>query len=120
MKRKTRFIVGGVAFLVVGAMGNASTSSDAAMSVSVTLILLGIASMLFAAQIFFAKPMLYLDFYKEGTVNQWLFGLDAVSLLKKGSAVTEAVHLSNNDLLTVTRMIYGHPLAQYVEDRERC
>ena len=119
MERKSRFAVTGLGCLVVGIIWNALTFSDAGTALSVTLMIVGILLLFSIFQIFVAKPMLHLDFYKKATVNQWLFGLDAISVLKEGSAVTETVHLNTDDLVSITRMLYAHPLAQYVEDRER-
>lgn len=59
---------------------------------------------------------LRLDFYKEETVNAWMFPLFEILGRRKGSSIHREIPLSIHDAHRIMDAIYLHVLSQYHED----
>ena len=83
----------------------------------VMLFIFGVLCVLYYLAKFYLKEELHLDFYKEETVNTWLFLLEGIFRRRYGSSITKSLNLTLEDSYAVIRELYEHDLTQFAEDK---
>ena len=83
----------------------------------VILFIIGVLCFLYYLAKFFLKEELHLDFYKEETVNTWLYLLEGFFRRRYGSSITKSLNLTLEDSYAVIKELYEHDLTQFAEDK---
>lgn len=114
--KKFRFLIGG-ALGLYGVPQLVGKDDDAVVVFGVLVLIISILLVLNFLFSLCQKAKVHLDFYREETVNDWLFFLNGLLLHRSGSSVTKSINLKPTERQAFLRGVMGHPLSQFSKTR---